>query len=218
MENTTDGKDKYCIIIFDEMKLNTRLEYNAVADQIVGFVDDGFDCKPYIADHVQVWLIKGGQCPWKHPIIYSFCKGATPWQTIAKTFKDIVKRLHDIGIKVIASICDQGSNNIKAINSLIFDIKRNVFNNNKTLIEDVIIIDGQKIIPIYDLLHLIKCIRNNLLTKDLSHSLEDGRKRVAKWSDIISAYNIDRNHGAMRLTKKNNISACYAGKNKKDEI
>lgn len=44
-------------------------------------------------------------------------------------FKDIVIRAHDAGLKIVASICDQGSSNVKAIQHLILDSKREAFSN-----------------------------------------------------------------------------------------
>lgn len=72
-------------------------------------------------------MIKGiyGERPWKQPLLYTFCKGTSPWQDIAHMYKEIVKRCSDIGIIIVASICDQGCTNVKAIKTMIFDSKRN---------------------------------------------------------------------------------------------
>ena len=91
--------------------------YNSAADIIEGFVDDGYDREMEIADHVIVWIIKGiyDNQPWKQPIAFSFCKGSTPCTTLIRTYKDIVTELQNVGLIVVASICDQGSSNTKAI-------------------------------------------------------------------------------------------------------
>lgn len=47
-------------------------------------------------------------------------------------YKEIVKRCYNIGLEIIASVCDQGSTNVKAINSLIFDSKKNLQTENET--------------------------------------------------------------------------------------
>ena len=46
-----------------------------------------------------------------------------------------------------------------------------------------IMVDEQKIIPLFHPPHLLKCVRNNLLTKDLRYTL-DGVERTAKWSPL----------------------------------
>jgi len=46
------------------------------------------------------------------------------------------------------------------------------------------------IVHLFDVPHLLKCIRNNLMTKDLCFS-SDGTKRFAKWDHLIQLYNTD---------------------------
>lgn len=52
-------------------------------------------------------------------------------------------------------------------------------------------INGQEIVPLYDAPHLLKGIRNNLVTKDLAFAM-NGTKRIAKWKHIIDFYEIDK--------------------------
>lgn len=47
-----------------------------------------------------------------------------------------------------------------------------------------------KLVHIYDVPHLMKCIRNNLMTKDLIYSI-DGIEKRAKWSHLQELYNVD---------------------------
>jgi len=51
-------------------------------------------------------------------------------------------------------------------------------------------IDNNEIIPIYDVPHLTKCLRNNL-TKDLEFIM-NGKKLQASWDHIIELFNIDK--------------------------
>jgi hypothetical protein len=77
---------------------------------------------------------------------------------------------------------------------MIFDSKRNA----QTEMEkhdNIINIEGIKVIPLYDPPHLMKCIRNNLLTKDCKYMLEDNVTKVAKWSNVIQTYFIDKSRG-----------------------
>lgn len=82
------------------------------------------------------------------------------------------------------------------------DSKREAYNNNIDLQQDIIIINGQKIIPLYDPPHLLKCIRNNLLRKNLQFKLQDGKTRIAKWSHVEDAYEIDCSNGHLRAMRK----------------
>jgi len=44
-----------------------------------------------------------------------------------------------------------------------------------------------QIVHLFDVPHLIKCLRNNLLTKDLKFTI-DGVQRTAKWEHIVQLY------------------------------
>lgn len=71
-----------------------------------------------------------------------------------------------------------------------------LINNNKIdFILDSFCIRGHTIIPIFDYVHLIKGVRNNLLTKDLwtnTNKKPNEEKKYACWDDIITAYEIDK--------------------------
>lgn len=201
-----DIKEKCCVLLFDEVKLSSGLHYNEFVDVVEGFVDNGFEREFNIADHAQVWLLKGicGRRPWKQPLVYTFCNGTSSWQSIARMYKEIVQRCHDIDLIIVASICDQGATNRRAINTMIFDSKRHA---QTELRDDIIIINNAEVIPLYDMLHLAKCIRNNTVTKDCEYISEDGKTRVAKWSHVIDTYIIDKSRGPNRFLEK--INDCH---------
>ena len=52
-----------------------------------------------------------------------------------------------------------------------------------------------EIIPLYDTPHLIKCVRNNLLDKNLEFDWDprkcEKERKFAKWEHVITAYEID---------------------------
>ncbi|KAI4455767.1 hypothetical protein MML48_9g00017269 [Holotrichia oblita] len=70
--------------------------------------------------------------------------------------------------------------------------------------DGVILVDDVHIVPLFDPSHLLKSIRNNLLTKDLSFYKEN-KKFIAKWDHIISAYTIDRSYNIGILKKLNDF-------------
>lgn len=55
----TDYREKYCILLFDEMKLSGSLHYNKSFDYIEGVLDIGFYRNENIANYVQVFMVKG---------------------------------------------------------------------------------------------------------------------------------------------------------------
>ena len=59
-----------------------------------------------------------------------------------------------------------------------------------------ILIDNDEIVLLYDPPHLLKCIRNNFLNKDIEIdfdklNLKDEDRKFASWNDIVTAYEID---------------------------
>ena len=74
------------------------------------------------------------------------------------------------------------------------------------------ILHGMEIIPLYDATHLIKCVRNNLLDKNLEFDWDprkcEKEKKFAEWEHVITAYEIDTFSGnnvrhVPKLTVKN---------------
>lgn len=66
-------------------------------------------------------------------------------------------------------------------------------------------IDDTAVIPLYDYPHLFKCLRNNLLTKDLELDFEENKKEEERifvsWKHIILAYEIDV-HATSRVERR----------------
>lgn len=66
-------------------------------------------------------MIRGVLKIYKQPIAYTFSKGTTPKVELKLLVKNIITELQICGLKVIATVCDQGTENVSAINSLIQD-------------------------------------------------------------------------------------------------
>lgn len=135
-----------------------------------------------------------------------------------------------VGLIIIASVCDQVATNAAAVNRLIRQnnaADNGLKNRNGTVsINRIMIRRGKKrlikpskaellsykikdqvIIHVFDPPHIIKGIRNNLLTKNLRHfvksdrSINRKRRRVATWDDISEFYNSNKS-GSVRLVEK----------------
>ena len=68
-------------------------------------------------------------------------------------------------------------------------------------------VHDMEIIPLYDPPHLFKCIRNNLLNKDLEYDWDlkksEGERTFAEWNHAVLAYEIDVfGNGRIRSMKK----------------
>ena len=201
-----DPKDKLCVLMCDDMEIEASIFFNKKEERVEGFEDDGSDRTDNIADHASSWIVKGinsskSEKPWSQAIVFSFCKSSIIVTNLKKMYVDIVRRLRDIGFIVVASICDQGATNEKSVKELIRDTKEKMLRESKEYIDDTIFIDGHEIVHLFDPPHLLKCLRNNLLKKDLNYTWKS-KSRKASWSHIETAFQIDKCDGIFRLLKK----------------
>jgi hypothetical protein len=115
------------------------------------------------------WMLKSVTTSpsWKQPIAYIFSKGPESWPSIMKMYKSIVRECEATGLRlhIVASVCDQEVTNLKAIKQLILETKEVALRKGEVERHDVIKIGKSIVIPLFDPPHLLKCIRNNMLTK-----------------------------------------------------
>jgi hypothetical protein len=212
-------QDKFCVLIFDEMSITPHVDYDRPKDKFYGFEDFGAIQNLQIADHVLVFYLRGVFKKWQQPIYYGFSSSATKSVVLVDLLKSLIKEVQNCGLKIIATICDQGQPNQAAINTLLKDSK-NIYTEKNQPVKRKLIIDNQEIVPLFDVPHLIKGIRNNLLTKDLVWEV-DGHILRAKWQHIIEAYFNDTACGEFRALFKitdfhvlphkiHKMKVCYA--------
>ncbi|XP_011684313.1 PREDICTED: uncharacterized protein LOC105447804 [Wasmannia auropunctata] len=196
-------KDKVCILIWDEVSIQPKLTYDIRKDIICGLEDWGNNRTGKIADHALVFMLRGLNSGWKMPISYNFCSKQTNTAQLIRCIKEHVKEIVNTGFHIVATVCDQGSSNVAAIKELLLrtDMNRNFQNRAR---RQTFEIEDTEIIPLYDPPHLIKGIRNNLLTKDLIFNWKDNKPdKIASWDVIKTAWIIDRKINTIRpLLKK----------------
>lgn len=193
--------EKLCILLFDEVALTPHFDYNRRTDHVSGFVNNGTTVNDKIADHALVFMVRGVQKNYKQPVSYTFCASTTPAFELASQIKTLIRKLHAIGLKVIATVCDQGATNVSAINWLVKDTKENQLRQSKIQKNKTFEIDGAEVIPLYDPPHLIKGIRNNLITKNLVYQI-DGQEKTAKWDHVQDLYKENPSYKGIRLMPK----------------
>lgn len=201
-------RHKYCCLIFDEMAIAPNLSYDKTNDIIHGFIDNGEERSKIFCDHVCVFMIRGICKKYKQPISFSFCKGSSKTADLYKQLKSIIKSLNDIGLNVVATVCDQGATNMAALNLLMKATEGNYLRCGKNYPGGFFEINSKKIYPIYDPPHLIKGVRNNLLTKDLQFK-EDGKTKLASWSHIEALYKRGPKYRGVKLMTKLTAEHVY---------
>lgn len=193
--------DRNCILLFDEMAVGTGLTYDSKNDVIFGFNTFGKQSLPDIADHVLVFMIKGIRRKYKQPVAYYYCRGTTTTPNLVLCIKEIIEAVQTTGLKVRAIVCDQGSTNQAAINCLKEETKNIIQNTENSYMG--FLVGGKEIVCLFDPPHLLKCVRNNLLTKNISYNWK-GEEQVASWDDIQTLYSFDKEneiHGLRMLPK-----------------
>lgn len=114
------------------------------------------------------------------------------------------------GLQVIGSTCDQLGVNVAAVHILIYNDFVSRTSDGRLL---KYVISGRTIIHCYDPPHLIKVLRNNLLTKDLkhfvskrwdissSHKINEKKPKLASWTHVSTLYRKDIKGCYRRLPK-----------------
>lgn len=102
----------------------------------------------------------------------------------------VIRECQNIGLKVVATVFYQGNGNQAAINSLLRETREQC---KRAKCENKYVgflVNGQEIISLYDVLHLFKGIRNNLVTKNLQLVLNE-KLITAKWEHVQQFYLLD---------------------------
>ncbi|KAJ8915290.1 hypothetical protein NQ315_014798, partial [Exocentrus adspersus] len=143
-------KQKCCIIIFDEMSLSCQIQYNKKEDYVEGVGKNG--SSPEIVDHTNVFMVQGIYSRWKQP---------------------------EIGLNVIATVCDQGGSNQAAINSLLKDTDEIFKRKGKENKLFGFLVNDQEIVALKEFTFYIERLAVGLAC------------RIAKWDHIKCLYYLD---------------------------
>ena len=136
-----DPKDRLCSLMCDDVEIEISILFDEKKNKVEGYVDNGTERKPLLADHATIWLAKGinpknKKNPWKQALVFSFCKGSSSVPEIKNMYTEVVRRLHGIGFTVVASVCDQGATNEKAMKELLKESKNKALKDNKNYCEN----------------------------------------------------------------------------------
>ena len=172
---TTVGKE--CCLIFDEIRIRKDLKFNTIRDCINGYVDLGNDCRERkLGSYICVFMVRGVIDNWKSIISYYVSENAISSTILSQLIKTNLDLAFSLGLEVRAVICDQGSNNRRALSNM-----------GATIDNPKLDISSNKIIVgLFDPPHLIKSFRNGLLSSDIETS--DG---IASWEVIREFYKME---------------------------
>ena len=167
-------KEKCCIVTFDGMALKSKLQYSECQDIISGFVnlDEFGDSSAEIAKQALQFMVRGISSRWKQPIGHFFGGNCVKAETLQRMILKAVSSLEEIGLSVMAIVCDQ-----EASHQVLYNILGSTLNKPWFMSEK-----NNKVYVLYDVPHLIKNLRNNLLNYDI----------VTETGDIIASFGVIR--------------------------
>lgn len=167
-----NGNEILSCLIFDEMAIRKREDYDEHNDKKIGLVTYGTDKNKY-AKEALVFLISGINDKFKIPVAYFLIAGLKADEKAALT-REVILMIGKTGIKVVGMTFDGLNTNISVCKTLGAD-----FVNNKGYIINPH--SDEKIYVYLDACHMLKLARNILASKK---SIFDSDKNAIEWRFI----------------------------------
>ena len=108
--------DRYCCVLFDEISIRENVWFNQQFDCIEGYEvlgSQGRICN--IENHAQLFMVRRLYRKWKQPVAYYLSRGSTKAEMLKEFLKEVLESCQNVGLNVVATVCDMGTNNFKAI-------------------------------------------------------------------------------------------------------
>ncbi|XP_034232764.1 uncharacterized protein LOC117640395 [Thrips palmi] len=188
---TMTPKEKFVSLNWDEFRGQGGLFFNEKKGIIIGFENFGsFGNSNLPADEYLIFLIRslGPNSNWKMPLAIFFSLSMCPGEILKKMIVLIITKLQNIGLRVAATVCDQGPANQKAMRLLHEEAAKKT----GRVEEPEIIVNGQTIVTFWDNPHVFKNIINNWRL-DIHNCIEYGPQcKRAYYQHIIDYYEYDK--------------------------
>jgi hypothetical protein len=146
-----------------------------------------------IANHALLFMVCGLHRKWKQPVAYYLSRGSTKAEVLVQFLKDVLDAYQNVGLHVVATVCDMGTKSVKAMKLLGSD-----------RIEPFFQFQNQAIATIYGPPHLLKYTRNPFLKYDVqfeSEHLDNQLPVIAKMEHIVNIYKQEKHFLIRRLCK-----------------
>lgn len=207
-------EDRLCCLIFDEMSISPQIHYDGSKDKLKGFA---WRSKK-IADHVLVYMVKGLKRKFKQPVAYYFTNSLNKAELKALTIK-VIKYVQGTGLNILCTVCDQSTVNVSVINEIVEDTRKKFIKEKREWRHETMEVGKSKIIPLFDVPHLLKGVRNNLLTKDMKYfDFEEKVEKTVKWEYYQKIYEADKSYGELKICHNVTDEHIYVEKMKKMKV
>lgn len=180
----TDGTDRCCALLFDEIDIKQNVQYSEDADRVLGFEDYGdtvnntMENKP--ANKALVFMLVGLSQKWKEPVAFYFSQNGCNSVMLKKCMFDVLNASQMYaGVDVVTTICDMGVSNVKCLKELGVTVTTPFFSH-----------EGKKIYAMYDPPHLLKCTYSLFRKHNIFLPVNVGISLHQHWK-LGYAYDID---------------------------
>jgi hypothetical protein len=119
-------------------------------------------------------------------VAYYFSRVSTKAEVIVQFLKEVLDTCQNAGLQVVATLCDMGTNNVKALKLLSASETKPFFK-----------FQNKEIATVFDPPHLLKCTRNLFRRYDVqlkSEHVANQLSVIAKWEHIMNEYKFDKPH------------------------
>ncbi|KAI5643117.1 THAP domain-containing protein [Phthorimaea operculella] len=169
-------KDRHCTLAVGFTNLKTSIFYNIIEDKTVGFHEiDGLQ-SPEPAQYALVAMIHGIFTNYNQAVGYALLSESKKYQQLSEWTDNLIRKLFAIGLKVRVLVTNMSSDFVNSA------LERQI-----TMETPYFFIDSHKVFYIYDVSHLMKSVRDNLM----SYNFHFG-DYVAKWDHIKDFYEKDK--------------------------
>lgn len=183
--NNMANSEKVCSVVVGAISLKTNLFYNINLDKIIGLQEVSGLQTPVLAKKALVVIIRGIFGNWQQPIGFALLGESKNSYDISNWIEQLLEKLIDVGLDIRTFVSDLECD-------LLGEEKRIMISTDSPYF----FIKNRKIFYIIDALHLIKSLRNNLMTSDFCF-----HGSVAKYEHILQFYENEKNR-TLRLAPK----------------
>lgn len=113
MIDNMNENDKNCVLFFDEMSIEQRIDLDPSTGAYIGYVSLPGVPKQ-VASKALVFLLAGIRKRYKQVIAYYFTTDKAYHEAVVEVIMKILERCEQIGFKILALVCDMGNRGLMA--------------------------------------------------------------------------------------------------------
>lgn len=199
LKELNELKNGPCSLVLDEVSVKPFLVYDHHSGEVKGKSDLGTDESiDKVAKYALTYMVSSPINHCKIPIAFYFSGGQTLSKDLERLSKLIITKLFRIGINIHLLIFDQGTSNRKLYRNLCPNSESSF---NITIESETGHSINHSVYVLFDIPHIIKAIRNNLIKYPLSFKDENENEQLANWSFIADTYFIDKEQSISMIPK-----------------